>query len=45
MNPYVFDNDYFKNILLGDKSKYMLLPSDSALLDDSECKKWVEAFA
>ena len=45
MNPYVFDNDYFKNVLLGDKSKYMLLPSDSALLDDAECKKWVEAFA
>ena len=45
MNPYVFDNDYFKNVMLGDKSKYMLLESDLALADNSDTRQWVEAYA
>ena len=45
MNPYVFDNDYFKNILLGDRSKYLYLESDRVLTEDPSLKELVEAYA
>jgi catalase (peroxidase I) len=45
MNPHVFDNTYFKEVLLGHNSKYLKTEADLALLSNPEHKKWVEAFA
>lgn len=45
MNPYVFDNTYFQEVLLGHNSKYLKTEADLALLNNSEHKQWVEAFA
>lgn len=45
MNPYVFDNTYFKELLLEDESKYYKTDADRALLRDAKLKSWVEAYA
>lgn len=45
MNPYVFDNSYFKEVLVGHDSKYLKTESDLRLLHDSELKRWVEEYA
>ena len=45
MNPYVFDNTYFKELLLEDQSKYYKTDADRALLRDANLKNWVEAYA
>lgn len=45
MNPYVFDNSYFKELLLRDESKYIKTEADLRLLQQSELKNWVEAYA
>lgn len=45
MNPYVFDNTYFQEVLLGHDSKYLKTKADLDLLKDPETKKWVEAYA
>ena len=45
MNPYVFDNTYFKEVLLGYNSKYLKTPADLKLLDDPSLKEWVEKYA
>jgi len=45
MNPYVFDNSYFKELLLRDESKYTKTEADLRLLQQSELKQWVEAYA
>lgn len=45
MNPYVFDNTYFKEVLLGDKSIYLKTEADMRLLDEPDLKHWVEAYA
>jgi L-ascorbate peroxidase len=45
MNPYVFDNTYFKEVLLGHDSKYLKTEADLKLLANSETKQWVEAYA
>ena len=45
MNPYVFDNTYFQEILLGHESKYLKTEADLKLLHDPELKSWCEAFA
>jgi len=44
-NPYVFDNSYFQEILLRDESKYTKTEADLRLLQQSELKSWVEAYA
>lgn len=31
-NPYVFDNTYYKELLLEDKSKYFKSPAESGML-------------
>lgn len=41
MNPYVFDNSYFQEVLLGANSKYLKTEADLALLASSEHKQWV----
>lgn len=38
MNPYVFDNTYFKEVLLGHDSIYLKTSSDHNLLHDAELK-------
>ena len=45
MNPYVFDNTYYKELLLRDQSKYFKDETDLKLLQASELKTWVEAYA
>ena len=45
MNPYVFDNTYFKEVLLGHNSKYLKTQSDLKLLENTETKEWVEKYA
>jgi hypothetical protein len=45
MNPYVFDNTYFKELMLGDQSKYFRTDADRRLLHDSKLKPWVETYA
>ena len=45
MNPYVFDNSYFQEVLLGHDSKYLKTEADLRLLTDSELRQWVEAYA
>jgi len=44
-NPYVFDNSYFKELLMGEKSRYFSSPTDHNLLTQPELKHWVEAYA
>ena len=45
MNPYVFDNTYFKELMLGDQSKYFRTDADRRLIHDSDLKPWVETYA
>ena len=45
MNPYVFDNTYYKELLLKDQSKYFKTEADLKLLQNSQLKNWVEAYA
>ena len=44
MNPYVFDNTYFRE-LLNDNSKYLKMEDDLSLLNDPEMRNYVEEFA
>lgn len=43
-NPWVFDNNYFQE-LLDPKSPYLKTKSDNALIEDDEFRKIVEDFA
>jgi hypothetical protein len=45
MNPYVFDNTYYKEVLLGERSKYFKTEMDGELVRNSELKHWVETYA
>lgn len=45
INPYVFDNTYFKEVLLGHDSIYLKTESDLRLLQDPELKQWVQLYA
>ena len=44
-NPYVFDNTYFQELLLGDKSRHYQSESDMRLVSNPELRQWVEAYA
>lgn len=44
MNPYVFDNTYFQE-LLSEKTRYIKLDDDRSLLADQKYRKYVEIFA
>lgn len=44
-NPHVFDNDYYKELLLGPKSKFIKLNSEEMLMADPEMKEIVEEYA
>ena len=45
MNPYVFNNTYFQELLLKDQSKYHHSEADRKLVQNAQLKSWVEAFA
>lgn len=45
MNPYVFDNTYFQEVLLGQDSRYLKTDADLRLLHDTQCREWVEKYA
>jgi len=45
MNPYVFDNSYFQEVLLGSNSIYLKTEADLRLLGEPDLKEWVEAYA
>ena len=45
MNPYVFDNTYFQEVLLGGYGRYLKTEADLNLLNNPEHKSWVEAYA
>ena len=45
MNPFVFDNSYFKEVLVGHDSRYLKTQGDLSLLHNSEFKVWVERYA
>ena len=45
MNPYVFDNTYFKELMLRDQSKYYKTEADLKLMQSDSLKNWVEAYA
>ena len=44
-NPHVFDNSYFKEVLLGDRSKFLQTRGEKMLVQDPELKVFVEAYA
>jgi L-ascorbate peroxidase len=44
-NPHVFDNTYYKEVLLGDKSKFLKTPAEKHLFENAELRKFVEMFA
>ncbi|KAL6210114.1 hypothetical protein ACLB2K_021052 [Fragaria x ananassa] len=43
--PLKFDNSYFIELLKGESEGLLKLPSDTALLDDAEFRKFVELYA
>jgi catalase (peroxidase I) len=45
MNPYVFDNTYYKELLAGERSKYFKSPAELGMMHDAEMKRYVEAYA
>jgi L-ascorbate peroxidase len=45
MNPYIFDNAYYKELLLKDQSKYYRTEADLKLVQNAQLKSWVEAYA
>ena len=44
-NPYVFDNSYYQELLLGDKSRFHKTEADMKLVQTPELKQWVEMYA
>jgi len=45
MNPYVFDNTYFTELLNHEDSKYLQTEADLKLLQDRESHEFVKIFA
>ncbi|CAA6654812.1 unnamed protein product [Spirodela intermedia] len=45
VNPNIFDNSYFKELLTGEKEGLLQLPSDKALLNDPVFRPLVEKYA
>ena len=45
MNPYVFDNSYYQELLLESQSKYLATQADQRLINDPALRVWVEKFA
>ena len=45
MNPYIFDNTYFQEVLMGHESKYLKTEADLNLVHVPELREWVEQYA
>ncbi|WOL17986.1 ascorbate peroxidase [Canna indica] len=43
--PHIFDNSYFIELLKGETEGLLKLPTDKALLDDPEFRRYVELYA
>lgn len=37
-NPHVFDNTYYKEVLLGDKTRFLRTPSEIMLYENADMK-------
>jgi L-ascorbate peroxidase len=44
-NPHVFDNTYYKEVLLGDKTKFLRTPVEIYLGEDKKLRTICETFA
>ena len=44
-NPHVFDNTYFKEVLLGDRSKFLKTKAEIMLANDTELRGYCEEYA
>jgi L-ascorbate peroxidase len=44
-NPHVFDNSYYKEVLLGERSRFLHTPGEAMLLRDPEMKNLVDQYA
>ncbi len=44
-NPYVFDNSYFKEVMMNKSGRYLRLESDEELARDEGLRKYAEKFA
>lgn len=44
-DPYRFTNSYFRLLMENGDAAATLLPSDRVLLDDAECRRWIEVYA
>lgn len=44
-NPHVFDNTYYKEVLLGDRSKFLKTKAEIILANDPELRGYCEEFA
>lgn len=44
-NPHVFDNTYYKEVLLGDKTKFLRTPVEVYLGEDRQLRTLCESFA
>ncbi len=45
MNPHVFDNTYYKEVLLGERSKYLKTGGEQLLARDSSLREICEIYA
>jgi L-ascorbate peroxidase len=41
-NPHVFDNSYFKEVLLGDRSKFLKTGGEILLANNADLRRYVE---
>jgi L-ascorbate peroxidase len=44
-NPHIFDNSYFQEVILGDRSKYLRTKAEILLGTDPELRSYCEEFA
>ena len=44
-NPYVFDNSYYKEVLLGENSMYYKSEADYKMIQNPELREWCVAYA
>lgn len=44
-NPHIFDNSYYKEVLLGDRSKFLKTKGEILLASDSELRGYCEQYA
>eukprot|EP00349_Pseudokeronopsis_sp_Brazil_P001192 CAMPEP_0202957202 /NCGR_PEP_ID=MMETSP1396-20130829/1637_1 /ASSEMBLY_ACC=CAM_ASM_000872 /TAXON_ID= /ORGANISM="Pseudokeronopsis sp., Strain Brazil" /LENGTH=47 /DNA_ID= /DNA_START= /DNA_END= /DNA_ORIENTATION= len=45
MNPYVFDNTYYKEVLRGENGKYLRTSVEQLIFEDADMKAIAEEYA